>query len=398
MLDLNKWEKALKIRYSDEHIENMALQENPTLALLPKSDKFGGKSYQFDIISEDPQNGSATFSDGQGNDSTTELISFNLTRKNYYSFAFVDGETLEASQGDEDAMLEALETEIDGALNSAKNQLSFAIFRTKSGIIGKVKSIVGSVVELTEPSDIEGIRRGMLINASTTAGSGASKSLSLKVVSVDLEAGKFTLNSVVGLAVDDYVFRKGNYNQNISGFADWIPYVKPAAGDNFYGTDRSTLGIDAYGQRMDATAMALKDALPKAAALVSRRGGKVSHFIMNDNTYIDLVNSLADQVRYINVDIAGISFEGIKVATTKGSAVVLADKDCPADLVYGLTIKTWQLKTLGKFIRFINYANNKILTMTNKDAVEVRCGYRGNLLCKAPAWNIVLKVAPAVNP
>ena len=184
---------------------------------MPKSDKFGGKSYQFDIITEDPQNASATFADGQSNDSSTDIDGFNLKRKSYYSFAFIDGETLEASQNDADSMLEALETEIDGALNSAKNQLSNAVFRSQSGILGKVKTIVGLVVTLENVSDVEGIRKGMLINASTTAGSGASKSLSLKVTSTpNYEAGSFTLNSVTGLAVDDYVFRKGNYNNQIA--------------------------------------------------------------------------------------------------------------------------------------------------------------------------------------
>lgn len=391
MLDLTKLDKALKIKYSDEEVINMAYQEEPLLAILPKSEKFGGKSYQYSLITSNPQNASATFADGQGNDSSTEVDSFNIQRVSFYSFAQVDGETLEATMNDEDSMLEALETEIDGALLAAKTQLSGALFRTKAGIIGKVASISGSTVTLAKAEDIVHIERGMILGSSLTEGSGSAKTSYYKVVSRNPDNGSFVVDSVTGLAVNDFLFRKGNYNKSVSGLADWLPWTAPTSGDNFFGTDRSTDVVKLAGNRIDISAKPLSEGLVAAASKANRNGAKISHFIMNDDTFTDLANALGAKVVYGEVKVGEIGFSTIKIHTSKGTVECVADRNCPSDLVYGLTMKTWQLRTLGKAVRFFDYTG-KMITMSSKDAVEARVGYRGNLLCKAPGHNIVCKI------
>jgi hypothetical protein len=170
-----------------------------------------------------------------------------------------------------------------------------------------------------------------------------------------------------------------------------LPWTAPTSGDNFFGTDRSVDVVRLSGNRLDASALPLTEALTKAAARCARNGGKISHFVMNDDTLVDLINALGAKVVYDQAKVGEIGFQVVKVMTGKGQVSCIADRNCPSDLVYGLTMSTWQLRTLGKAVKFFDYTG-KMLTMNNKDAVEVRVGYRGNLLCKAPGHNIVIKI------
>src|SRR5690349_10011273 len=114
-LDMSSFDAALKQHYTNDRVENMVYQDNPLTAMLPKMENFGGKNLPIPIIYGNPQNRSATFSTAIAETSSSQLQDFVLTRVKDYSIASIDNETLEASQGDQNAFLQAATVEIDGA-------------------------------------------------------------------------------------------------------------------------------------------------------------------------------------------------------------------------------------------------------------------------------------------
>lgn len=93
-LDLTSFASALKVHYTSDRVENMVYQDNPLLAMVPKYEQFGGKNLPIPIIYGNPQGRSATFSNAQGNKTSSKLKDFVLTRARDYSLASIDNETL----------------------------------------------------------------------------------------------------------------------------------------------------------------------------------------------------------------------------------------------------------------------------------------------------------------
>ena len=129
-LDLTNFDAALKEHYTDERIYNMVYANNPLLALMPKYEQFGGRNLPIPIIHGNPQGRSAEFSVAKANKTESLVKAFLITRARDYSLASVDNETLEASRGDANAFMEALATEVDGAIQSATRSLAIAMYAT----------------------------------------------------------------------------------------------------------------------------------------------------------------------------------------------------------------------------------------------------------------------------
>ncbi len=94
-------------------------------------------------------------------------------------------------------------------------------------------------------------------------------------------------------------------------------------------------------------------------------------------------------------DEADIAFAGITVNAPYGPITVIPDRNCPAVTCYLLQMDTWKLRTLGKAPHILTYGLEGLegLRVGNADALEVRIGYYGNLVCNAPGWNCVIQLS-----
>jgi hypothetical protein len=123
------------------------------------------------------------------------------------------------------------------------------------------------VLTLDDPAGCWGVRRNDVLNLASTDGtSGAIRTGSIKVSSVQRRAGTITTTAnistgVAAAAQNDYVFLAGDFGLASSGLIDWAPDSAPGA-TSFYGVDRTAddmLG----GLRIDAS-----DGRPVHEALV----------------------------------------------------------------------------------------------------------------------------------
>jgi hypothetical protein len=151
------------------------------------------------------------------------------------------------------------------------------------------------------------------------------------------------------------------------------------------------------GVRYNAQAYTIEEGITNALALLNREGGKPDIAIMDFASYAALVNSLGAKVQYVQVkhDEVEVAFEGITFQSAYGRVTVLADRSCQPQTAYLLTMNTWKLRSLGKVPHILTYGMEGLegLRVGNADALEIRIGYYGNLICSAPGWNCVVQLS-----
>jgi len=406
--DMTSFDAALKDHYKDQKVENLVYKNNPFMALVPKKEDFGGRKWPCPIIYGNPQGRSKTFATAQtrGGASESKIESFDITRAKDYGVATIDGETMEASKGDINAFMDAATTEIDGVIRELTHSVAFNLYRTSDAYRGQVNAEPSeAAVELTlkNTNDIVGFEVGQQIVVYSAASGGSIRTYdgsnsTMTVTAVDRQAGTITCadetyDSSGTIAANDYIFIDGDRGSGFTGLEDWLPSSAPGA-TAFFGVDRSVDTTRLGGQRLDGSSMPIEEALIEGDSVVSREGGALTHFFMNQVKYRQLKKSLGSKVQYVNVQsqYAGISFKGIQVEGDKGPISVIADHNCPSDRIFGVDMNTWKFASLGKAVRVLNGDGLQMLRQASSDGYEVRYGTYGNLACNAPGWNINIQV------
>ena len=401
-LDMATFASALKAHYTNDTVENMVYQDNPTLALVAKMEDFAGKNLPIPIIYGNPQGRSSNFATAQANKTSSKLKDFVLTRAKDYSLASIDNETIEASKGNANAFMEAATTEIDGAIHSAARSLAIAMFGTGSGSIGQIDNaqvLTATVIQLEKVEAVTNFEVGQTLQVSATDGGTVVRAGTIQVVGVDRDLGQITINAplntaIPAVAVSDYIFVQGDYDQKIKGFAAWLPAVSPLVTDNFFSVNRSADATRLAGIRFDGSAQPIEEALIGGASRAAREGAKSTHCVMSYDKFSQLEKELGTKVRYMDLKVTNfVGFRGIQVNGPRGIINVYADQNCPTDVAYMLQLDTWKLYSLGKAPKILDTDGLKMLRDSNADSVEIRVGYYAQLGCRAPGFNVRIKLA-----
>lgn len=416
-LNLTTFDAMLKEHYTDNYVENMVYKKNPLLALMSKYENFGGRNLRVPLIYGNPQGRSATFSQAQtrGGITSSKVEDYVLTRVRDYSIATIDNETLESSKGDENAFMEALTIEIDGAINSLTRSLAIAMYGSGYGDIGVISSgstVASTTLFLAEPSTITNFEVGMELVASATAGSSTLRPLGtsgngLFITNVNRSVGSISFaynandatNGIPTLAVGDYLFVRGDRADSatpsalkVSGLEAWIPASTPSS-SSFFSVDRTVDVTRLGGQRFDATGLPIEEGLIEAASLVAREGGQLDHYFMNFKTWSALEKALGSKVQYVDLKATPtVGFRAMQVAGPGGFINIVPDQNCPANRVFGMQLNTWKLYSLGKAVRVIDTDGLQMLRQVSADGVECRYGFYGQVGCNAPGFNVNIQV------
>lgn len=404
-LDMTTFDAALKEHYTSERIYNMVYANNPFLALIPKYEEFGGKNLPVPIIYGNPQGRSAVFTVAKKNKTPSQIKSFYITREKDYSLASVDNETLEASIGDPNAFMEALATEVDGAIQSATRSLAVAMYGDGSGVIGTVGSIqngdgTNDQVTLLSEGNITNFEIDMRIQF-VNAGALINSGLAVRISKVDRVNGTINfVDDTTGVPIDltglgtpvapgMTMVQEGDFNKKIAGLGSWIPNAGVITGsDNFFGVNRSVDPTRLGGINLDVSALPIEEALIESINTTSREGGTITHAFLSYKAFADLEKALGAKVQYVEVGATGnIGFKGIMVHGPKGPVRVIPDPNCPQNKVYGLQLDVWKMYSLGACVKMLTTDGNTILRETDADAVELRVGGYYQLGCRAPGYN-----------
>jgi hypothetical protein len=418
---------ALKELYTDdkEYMKDLVYKENPFLALVPKNespDGFAGKYIPVPLEYGTPQGRSHTFSNAQAQQTATQLVSYFVYVISDYQLVTITNLLMEQTKSNAGAFVDAAKLNMDGGFRNQTNNIAFELFGDGTGTRGVSTASSsqngavagGTVLPLASPQQVVNFEVGMLLVASATPG-GAISDDTVIITAVDrangilygtasdasLDTEWAIASGAAYLSISGDLPTAGASSTSsflaLSGLAAWIPVTSPASNDNFWGVNRYSDPTRLAGCRFDASSMTIEEGLTNALAFLNREGGKPDLAIMDFASYASLVNALGAKVQYVQVnhDEVEVAFEGITFQSAYGRVTVLADRSCPQQRCYLLTMSTWKLRSLGKVPHILTYGMEGLegLRVGNADALEIRIGYYGNLICNAPGYNCVVTLS-----
>lgn len=407
-------------------MKDLVYKENPFLALVPKNespDGFAGKYIPVPLEYGTPQGRSHGFANAQAQQTATALVSYFVYVISDYQLVTITNLLMEQTKSNAGAFVDAAKLQMDGGFRNITNNIAFELFGDGTATRGLSTSSSAQVggtaaggvtLPLSNAQQVVQFEVGMLLVASATAG-GAPSSDTVLITAVDrangiikgtASASTLSANWAIGSAAA-YLSIAGDIPSSgatstgsflaLSGLAAWLPKTTPANNDNFWGVNRSADPTRLAGLRYDASAFTIEEGMTNALAFLNREGGKPDLCIMDFASYAALVNALGAKVQYVQVnhDEVEVAFEGITFQSAYGRVTVLADRSCPPQTAYVLTMATWKLRSLGKVPHILTYGMEGLegLRVGNADALEVRIGYYGNLICSAPGWNMVVSLS-----
>lgn len=400
---------VLKQHYASGPLLNMAAQQNTTYGLLSKKNKRtsttgGGRSWTQPIRISYPGGGSSDFATAMAaTNNASGFGVFTVTRKSHYRLAQMQTELLEATEtGAEDAFEDMID-ELDRGIEAEANYLNFRLFRGSGGASGVITNanLATPVATLSDPSDAWAWVKSDVANLANTDGtSGAIKSGTLTVASVQRSAGTitFTQNISTGVATaatGDHLFLLGDFGLAGSGFSDWIPDTAPTS-TLFYGQDRSIEPEMLGGLRVDASnsGAPVHEVLIDMMAKGDQFGANFDCIVMNPLATADLTKQLEGKWVIMKAQDydgdAEVGYKGWNVSLNGKDVTILTDRVCPQKHVYGLQLDTWTLFSAGTAPMFLQKRTGTILKVAeNADAIQARIGEYWNLSNKGPGWNVV---------
>jgi hypothetical protein len=330
---------------------------------------------------------------------------------------------MEQTKTNAGAFVDAAKLQMDGGFRNITNNIAFELFGSGTATRGASAAtstqtggvaVSGTVLPLTNAQQIVAFEVGMLLVASATDG-GAPSTDTVIVTAVDrangivtgtASAATLSANWAIGTGIA-YLTISGDLPATgasttgsylaLSGLAAWLPITTPSSTDSFWGVNRSADPTRLAGCRFNAQAYTIEEGMTSALAFLNREGGKPDLCVMDFASYASLVNALGAKVQYVQVnhDEVEVAFEGITFQSAYGRVTVLADRSCPPQTAYLLTMNTFKLRSLGKVPHILTYGMEGLegLRVGNADALEIRIGYYGNLICSAPGWNCVVQLS-----
>ena len=414
---------ALKELYTDdkEYMKDLVYKENPFLALVPKNespDGFAGKYIPVPLEYGAPQGRSHTFSNAQNQQTPTTLVSYFVYVIEDYQLVTITNLLMEQTKTNAGAFVDAAKLQMDGGFRNITNNIAFELFGDGTASRGQIGAGATNpsgliyVIPLSNSQQIVNFEVNMLlVNFVNTAGTiGTVSATQLLITAVDRANGIITgtasaadaswLTAGLQLGIyGDVISGASNISSYValSGLAAWVPVATPSSIDNFWGVNRSADPTRLAGCRFNAQSYTIEEGLTSALAFLNREGGKPDLAIMDFASYASLVNALGAKVQYVQVnhDEVEVAFEGITFQSAYGRVTILADRSCPPQTCYLLTMNTWKLRSLGKVPHILTYGMEGLegLRVGNADALEIRIGYYGNLICSAPGWNCVVQLS-----
>ncbi len=415
-------------------MKDLVFNRNPALALIDKDESemgLGGKYFPIPVLADTGAGRSANFGNAQSYQTAPQTYEFNVTRVQNYSLATLTGDFLRASAQNIGAFMPGAELNVKAAFQAIGNDLAHDIFGDGSGVRGSYGvgsgSISSGVIVLDNLGMVYQFAVGMALVSFSVSGLTPTQSTAAAlgyVIAVDTGLGQITVAATLGgvaatptnwSASFPYLAQVGDVNfissglssanmLKVAGFGAWIPSVAPGGSDNFFGVNRSVSPTKLAGLRFAGSSESIQDALIDGANQLAANGseaGDPDFIFINPVSYQTLVKQLTAQGVYqmikakVNEDVS-ISFKALVLPTANGEIAILQDRNCPSQIAYIVTLKSWKLRTLGKCPQFLTYPgfyDQLGIPVPGSDAIQLQIGYYGNLTCNAPGANAVVSLA-----
>lgn len=420
---------ALKELYTDDkdYMKNIVYSKNPWLAMIPKNespDGFAGKYIPVPLEYGNPQGRAHVFANAQNQQTASDVVSYFVYAVQDYQLVTITNLLMEQTKSNAGAFVDEASRTLDNGFRNLSNNMAFELFSGGTASRGLISSAGVSYnaptlsFTLSNPQQVVQFEVGMTLQASATDGGAALQDTpgtidAIQITSVNRGTGAISGTVVQGAPQSSWV--AGSYLQvlgdigmagattisgmlGLSGLAAWIPSSDPVdSGAGFWGVARQADPTRLGGLRYNALQQTISEGITNALALANREGAAPDLIILDFVSYAALINELGAKVQYVQLehDEVEVAFEAIHFHSAYGKIPVLADRSCPPQTAYCLTVDTWKLRTLGKAPHILTYGMEGLegLRVGNADALEIRIAYYGNVICSAPGYNMVVQLS-----
>lgn len=385
---------VVKTRWPSKKIQTIQFEKSPAIGIMPKFADFGGDYRPFVQRTAWPAGRSKTFGRAQANQAGSVHKKFLVDIRHDYALATISTEAQRRCRGDANALVDAISSEVGGAIDTLSQAASIDIYRNGGGARGRSKAlsqttVANDTIELQTAKDTMLWSEGAVLTAASTDGtSGSVRGGSVKVIAIDHVNNKLVVDQDVTVAIpgftaaSDYLIPDGDFGIGMTGFDAWLPASVTATA--FWGVDRTANTVALAGHRYSGSGGPIDEVLIEAALLPIAWGGNPDTVLMNPFDTAPLLKLINTKVRYTDVKstIANVGYEAIELRHQKGSVKILADAACPKGTAYMLQIGDWELFSMGDMPGVITDGHGqRLLAEAGADAVGVRVGYWGNIGC-----------------
>lgn len=417
---VDSYAAALNTLFGPDAPKTQFYQDHPFLAWLPKKAGFGGDGIKrLTQITGVPKGGGNTFADAQAAKGPSDVVGFQLPRLKSYQLWGLDNEAVAASKGKTYAVMELMKGEGDRALMALGNAISKNVHGNRGGGRGVISAISGSVLTLAAASDIVNFEIGMQLAASAGDGTQVADALrgapDYRTIS-EIDQGDFETGATVTLsaappgswAVDDTLFRRGDFKAGWNGLADWLPTDRTDAFLDvpFLSVVRSSNKFRLAGVFSDERGRTVLAGLRSLATKIVMNGGRPDTAFLNpldmELVEIELDNTVVREEMVIKNPGGGsrgasVGFDTVVIRAGGRRIRLVEDVDNPRGVVRMLQRDTWGLYHLEGVPHMAREGMGQSGGRAEgaADAVEYRARAWANLGCIATGWNGVALVGSA---
>jgi hypothetical protein len=356
----------------------------------------------------------SSFPDAKANKQPESNAGFSFGPSQIYSIASVDRQLIRLSRGDARAIIGALDRTAQQAILAWKFECATQLWGNGGGSIGKVLSVSGANLLLTNVDDVVKFDRRMTVQSAPDDGTAATggptavrpgsvvvgainRQVSATVFHLKTTTGNWTdPGNIPGLVAGDYLFRGGNYVNVMNGEGAWLPAADPTAGDNFGGQDRSLDPLRLSGIKLDATGRTPREAAMFVVQESLRNSASPTHYFLNPTNFGNLQLELQqaglqivtkEAAAPIGTHVFGEPIDGIGFIGTRGQVKVYPDDRITSGVGHALQLDTWYISGGGEFPSLVAEDGLTIVREEWADSFELRVVGDLNLFCTAPGLN-----------
>ena len=362
MSEFTDYQDLLKIYYNGQMVQDLTNTDNPGLAMLARK-KLAGQSMPLPVIETYGQGVSAVFSTAKTNQTNGNPDKFSLTASTLYQVVNIDRLTWKSSLGSNASFLDYMKYKIDGGLQGVGNALSMYWYGDGSGVIAQASGAPSTgVITLADADTVTRFEVGQVLQAATTLSAGVVSGIETDkgyVIAVDYAAGTVTVSATAGGSAGNpaswagvsglYLLLDGTANAVAAGLDGWIPLTAPTLGSTFKGVSRGVDPSRLAGSRYDGSTSGAPadEVLMTTSSILGRMGQKPDAGWLSTDVYLQLQKISQGRVVYIETNIGGIGFEGIRVNGAKGPIAIYQDRNIPSQRGWLVTTKHVGLYSVG---------------------------------------------------
>lgn len=388
----------LKTIWPQSDITDLFFDDSPLFAMLPKDTNWTGENRVVAVQYGQVNGRSSAYDKARTNSDKSKVAKMTISTADNFAVWQVEHKLISLSRNDKGSIVRAVERETKSAMKKFKRSLAFMVYGNGGGAIGQVASVSTNTFTVKDSRSLRYIEEGDVLALSTTdgsAGGSPTRSGTMKVTGVDIDAGTFTVDSAIsGAAANDYIFIDGDFGVCLKGLSAYVPTSAPTT--TLWGMTRTTNPQRLGGIRVGGKGLLIQEAVKKALVKAKDAGASVSHIFMSSNDYLNLELALGTSVRRTDEKVsANVGFTGIEFQYGSSKPVkVFLDPDCPTGLVYGLQMDTWTLASAGEYPDFLTMDGTKfdLLQSGTAPTFEGRIGGYAQLYTDAPGFNFVLNL------